>query len=91
MYKQIKPLEKSGKMQVKADTTEFIQKALFELGYKWKGYKGSNEVSYLTYANHWIIWREDKVISWQLNTAKDKTPDIPLHIFTDYFTTEPLK
>lgn len=89
MYKQIKPLRLSGKTQVTPEQSEVVQKALFEMGYAWKGFYKSTQVSHLTYPGHYIFWYSDKIMSWMPNCQKSELHPNPLHLFTDYF--EPIK
>lgn len=87
MYKQIKPLQEEGRMFVTPEESKKVQETLFEMGYKWS-VTARTEVSRLEYNSIWLFWKNNN-ISW--STFGGHVNPKPLHIFTDYFTTEPLK
>lgn len=87
MYKQIKPLQPSGKMQVTPEQSVEVQKALFEMGLSWADGQEPRPCEVIYWYGH------NKEITWSFTGDSeyfDKHKN-PLHIFTDYFTTEPLK
>lgn len=92
MYKQIKPLQPSGKMMVTPEQSEAVQKVLFEMGKKWIFDEDENHLH--SWDKPFIFW--DKAIIYITtldlhNKHLFRADENPLHIFTDYFTTEPLK
>lgn len=80
-YKLIKELGKSGKMQVTPEQSEALQKALFEMGYRWiTGEEISHFTDYISVCLYW----DDKRITW---ASFDIHGDNPLHLFDNHFET----
>lgn len=89
MYKQIKPLPEEGKIECDYGQELFLQRSLFNLGYTWTTDKGLPHTELINVPT--VIWGKNKKLSW--TAYKDSKTFMlqpePLHIFTDYFTTEP--
>lgn len=84
MYKLKSPLKPSGKMEVTPEQSMNVQEHLFREGYRWK----NDGLRVLNIdRNHYLIWYENKKISWSLpyNSAINHK-NIP-HTFTDHFET----
>lgn len=76
MYKQIKPLLPTGKIQVTPEESEAVQKVLFGMGMN----------PNVSTEKPFIYWYSKKLVGFgRLECVFDKHEN-PLHIFTDYFT-----
>jgi hypothetical protein len=83
MYKLIKPLQPSGKMEVTPEQSEALQRELFKMGYvvKFKNYSKGK----------FVFWYNmNKVVTTisEINITYFKEHQNPLQTFTDHF--EPL-
>lgn len=89
MYKQVKALQPSGKMHVTPEQSEAVQKVLFEMGYVWLVDKKKLQRD----SHNYLYWYYEpkKHIMYGTSFLHFDIHENPLHIFTDYFTTEPLK
>lgn len=82
MYKQLKPLGSSGKIQVTPEQSEVVQKALFEMCFSFASgatYVQSTDLPYLYWA------ADKKTITRSLSSKTFNKSSNPLHLFTDYF------
>lgn len=81
MYKQIRPLQPSGKMAVTPEQSAEVQKVLFEMGFEW--YEGKT-ISWVKWP--YIFWNNAQLANPTFKNTFEVVSN-PLHTFTDYFET----
>lgn len=85
-YKLKQDLPKEGKMQVIPEESETLQRALFDMGYRWWASLSQN-IKHVEYK--YLYWDTGKEISFSFSEAEEyfNNQYNPLCLFEDYFET----